>query len=63
MSTTDIRSAKRPDWDKELVAILPEMKLRRAYWMVTHESSRPLRHVAAVQDFLRDQVARDKSIF
>ena len=49
--------------DKELVAILPEMKLRRAYWMVTHESSRPLRHVAAVQDFLRDQVARDKSIF
>ncbi|TYC63259.1 LysR family transcriptional regulator [Rhodobacterales bacterium] len=43
--------------------VLPELKLRRSYWMVTHESSRPLRHVAAVQDFLRDQVARDKLIF
>lgn len=49
--------------DKALVAVLPELKLRRSYWMVTHESSRPLRHVAAVQDFLRDQVARDKTIF
>ncbi|ASP32465.1 LysR family transcriptional regulator [Labrenzia sp. VG12] len=49
--------------DSTLVAVLPELKLKRAYWMVTHESSRPLRHVAAVQDFLRDQVARDKAIF
>jgi len=49
--------------DKDLIAILPEIKLRRAYWMVTHESSRPLRHVAAAQDFLRDQVARDRAIF
>jgi len=49
--------------DPSLVPVLPEMKLKRAYWMVTHESSRPLRHVAAVQDFLRDQVARDKAMF
>lgn len=49
--------------DSALVAVLPELKLKRAYWMVTHESSRPLRHVAAVQEFLRDQVARDKAIF
>lgn len=49
--------------DRDLVSVLPDMKLRRAYWMVTHESSRPLRHVAAVQDFLRDQVARDRTIF
>ena len=49
--------------DPALMAILPELKLKRAYWMVTHESSRPLRHIAAVQDFLRDQVARDKAIF
>jgi len=47
----------------ELNAVLPETKLRRSYWMVTHESSRPLRHVAAVQDFLRDEVARDKAVF
>lgn len=49
--------------DPDLVAVLPEIKIHRAYWMVTHESSRPLRHVAAVQEFLRDQVAHDKAIF
>jgi DNA-binding transcriptional LysR family regulator len=49
--------------DPSLVPVLPDMKLKRAYWMVTHESSRPLRHVAAVQDFLREQVARDKAMF
>ncbi|MGX1497412.1 LysR family transcriptional regulator [Roseibium aggregatum] len=49
--------------DSGLVTVLPDIKLRRAYWMVTHESSRPLRHVAAAQDFLRDQVARDRAIF
>lgn len=49
--------------DPDLVSLLPDMKLRRSYWMVTHESSRPLRHVAAVQDFLRDQVAHDRAIF
>ncbi|GAA0782271.1 LysR family transcriptional regulator [Roseibium denhamense] len=49
--------------DMDLVPLLPEMKLRRAYWMVTHESSRPLRHIAAVQAFLRDQVAKDKAMF
>ena len=47
----------------DLIPILPEIKLHRAYWMVTHESSRPLRHVAAVQTFLRDQVARDRAMF
>lgn len=49
--------------DERLVAIMPELKLRRTYWMVTHESSRPLRHIQAVQDFLREQVAKDKAIF
>ncbi|PVB63772.1 LysR family transcriptional regulator [Labrenzia sp. 011] len=49
--------------DEGLVAVLPDIRIHRAYWMVTHESSRPLRHVAAVQDFLRDQVAHDKAIF
>lgn len=47
----------------DLTPVLPELKLRRAYWMVTHESSRPLRHVAAAQEFLRDQVACDRSMF
>lgn len=49
--------------ESSLVPVMPEIKLRRAYWMVTHESSRPLRNVAAVQDFLRDQVAQDRSMF
>lgn len=49
--------------DPDLVPVLPEIKLERAYWMVTHESSRPLRHVAAVQEFLRDQVACDRAMF
>ncbi len=49
--------------NSDLIAVLPELKLQRAYWMVTHESSRPLRHISAVQDFLRDLVARDKPMF
>lgn len=49
--------------DPSLVPILPQIRLTRAYWMVTHESSRPLRHVAAVQDFLRDLVTRDRAMF
>lgn len=49
--------------NRDLVAVLPEIKIRRAYWMVSHESSRPLRHISAVQDFLRDQVALDRTIF
>lgn len=49
--------------DPSLVPVLPQIRLTRAYWMVTHESSRPLRHVAAVQDFLRDVVTRDRAMF
>ena len=49
--------------DPDLVPVLPQIRLTRAYWMVTHESSRPLRHVAAVQDFLRDLVTRDRAMF
>lgn len=46
-----------------LVPVLPELIVKRAYWMVTHENSRPLRHVSVVQDFLRTCVARDRAIF
>lgn len=49
--------------EADLIPVLPELKLRRTYWMVTHESSRPLRHIQAVQDFLRDQVAQDRAMF
>ena len=49
--------------DANLRPVLPEVQVKRAYWMVTHESSRPLRHIAAVQDFLRACVAEDRAMF
>lgn len=49
--------------DANLRPVLPEVQVKRAYWMVTHESSRPLRHIAAVQDFLRTCVAEDRAMF
>ncbi|SHL68401.1 LysR family transcriptional regulator [Roseibium suaedae] len=46
-----------------LKPVLPDLRIERAYWMVTHESSRPLRHVSTVQDFLRNCVAEDRGMF
>ncbi len=49
--------------DDTLVPILPERKVHRAYWMVSHESSKPLRHIAAVQAFLKASVGEDREMF
>ena len=49
--------------DAALVPVLPEIKIRRAYWTVQHESTRPLRPVRAVQEFLRAEVVRDREMF
>ncbi|ADZ71300.1 LysR family transcriptional regulator [Polymorphum gilvum] len=49
--------------DASLVPVLPEIRIHRAYWMVTHESSRPLRHVSVVQDYLRDCLTRERAMF
>jgi DNA-binding transcriptional LysR family regulator len=48
--------------DRTLVPVLPEVRLNRSYWTVQHESTKPLRHVAAVLDFVRKTVARDRAM-
>lgn len=49
--------------DPHLEKVLPEKVINRAYWTVSHERTRPLRHVAAVMDFINKLVARDRAIF
>ncbi len=49
--------------DPNLEQILPDKVINRAYWTVSHESTRPLRHVAAVMGFINELVARDRAIF
>nr|WP_254656187.1 LysR substrate-binding domain-containing protein [Ketogulonicigenium vulgare] len=49
--------------DADLVAVLPQHVVRRAYWTVVHEDLRALRRVALVSDFLADIVQRDRAIF
>jgi DNA-binding transcriptional LysR family regulator len=49
--------------DPGLEQVLPDRVINRAYWTVSHESTRPLRHVSAVLDFINGLVAREKKIF
>lgn len=49
--------------DAALVQILPEKIIKRAYWTVYHESTRPLRHVSAALEFINGLVAKDRKIF
>jgi DNA-binding transcriptional LysR family regulator len=47
----------------ELVAVASVPPIRRAYWLVYHESVRPLRRVQAVAGFITKAVERDKTLF
>lgn len=47
----------------ELVRVLPEKSISRAYWLVYHESMRDLARVRAVSEFISEQVARDRHLF
>ena len=47
----------------ELVRILPEVSIRRAYWTSYHESARELARVRTVVDFLQEVVAEARSSF
>ncbi|EJL53248.1 MULTISPECIES: LysR family transcriptional regulator [unclassified Rhizobium] len=47
----------------ELVRILPEISIRRAYWTTFHESARELVRVRTVSDFLQELVAAERHIF
>lgn len=47
----------------ELVAVPAVKPIRRAYWLVYHESLRPLRRVQAVAGFIARQVEKDRALF
>jgi len=47
----------------ELVRILPDVSIRRAYWTTFHESARELVRVRTVSDFLQELVAAERHIF
>jgi DNA-binding transcriptional LysR family regulator len=47
----------------ELVPVQAAKPIRRAYWMVYHESMRPLRRIQMVTSFITRAVEREKSLF
>ncbi|MBW9063745.1 LysR family transcriptional regulator [Rhizobium herbae] len=47
----------------ELIRILPETTIRRAYWTTYHESARDLVRVRTVADFLQELVTAEHRIF
>lgn len=55
----DYIAANSPDF----VAILPDMKVHRTYWTVTHESVRHLARIRTVVDYLGEIVASERGRF
>jgi DNA-binding transcriptional LysR family regulator len=47
----------------ELVEVLPQISLSRAYFIVYHESMRTLRRITAVTQFIAEIVERERHIF
>jgi DNA-binding transcriptional LysR family regulator len=47
----------------ELLPVAAIKPIRRAYWLVYHESLRPLRRVQAVASFIARQVEKDRTLF
>lgn len=47
----------------ELIRVLPDISIRRAYWTTYHESARDLVRVRAVADFLQELVSAERHIF
>ena len=47
----------------DLVPVPLTPPIRRAYWLVYHESVRPLRRVQAVAAFIAETVERERSTF
>ena len=48
---------------QELVRILPQVSIRRAYWTTYHESARDLVRVRSVIDFLQELIDEERQIF
>ena len=49
--------------DPDLVEILPEHNIQRAYWAVYHESTRRLGRITAVSDYIYKLVEHERAIF
>lgn len=49
--------------DGNLVRVLPEHSLKRAYWTVLHEDFRNMKRVTLVSDFLTEIVSRERASF
>lgn len=47
----------------DLVPVLPELQVRRAYFTVYHESMRSLRRIATVVQFIQQLVERERALF
>jgi len=47
----------------ELVPVDIVTPIRRAYWLVYHESVRPLRRVQVVAEFITRAVERERALF
>ncbi|MGH6860681.1 MAG: LysR family transcriptional regulator [Phyllobacterium sp.] len=48
---------------EDLVAVLPERRIRRSYWLSYHESVRTLRRITAVAGFISDLVSQEAGRF
>lgn len=49
--------------DDNLVHILPQHSLKRAYWTVLHEDFRTMKRMTLVSDFISEIVARERASF
>lgn len=49
--------------DPSVLQVLPDVELRRAYWMVVHEDLRDIRRVTAVAEQLVSIVAAERQLF
>jgi DNA-binding transcriptional LysR family regulator len=47
----------------ELVPVAAAKPIRRAYWLVYHESMRPMRRVQTVASFIASRVEKDRALF
>ncbi len=48
---------------QELVPVTAAPPIRRAYWLVYHESMRPLRRIQTVAEFITKTVERERTLF
>ena len=47
----------------DLIAVETVPRIRRAYWLIYHESVRPLRRIQTVAGFITKAVERERALF